>query len=73
MTNAIQYTTQYGDRWTDIADRAYGEFHRWPEIAKANPQLALVSVLTAGTDVWVPVIEAAVVQTSVVVGRPPWK
>ncbi len=72
MTTFIKYTAQQGDRWPDIAHKAYGEFHRWPDIAKANQHLALAAVLTAGTVVWVPVIDAAVA-APVVVGRPPWK
>ena len=69
----VKYTTQQGDRWPDIAHRAYGEFQRWPEIAAANPRLPLSATLAAGTAVWVPVIEATDVAQVVAVGRPPWK
>lgn len=70
--NAVKYTTQQGDTWPAIAHRAYGEFHRWTEIAAANPKLPLSATLAAGTIVWVPVVEA-IVSTSTQIGQPPWK
>ncbi len=68
----VKYTATQGDTWPAIAHKAYGEFHRWTEIAAANPQLPLSATLAAGTVVQVPVIPA-VVSASTEIGRPPWK
>ncbi len=66
------YIVQEYDRWDTIAHKAYGQPERWPEIARANPNIKLDALPTPGSVVWVPIIQAEQTVTTSA-GRPPWK
>ena len=67
-----KYVTQPLDRWADIAQLAWGQPEKWPEIAAANPAVALVTVFTPGTVIFVPIISTPANATTTV-GLPSWK
>lgn len=66
----ITHITSVGERWDLIAWNYYGDATLYSPIIMANPNLAISSVLPAGTQLSVPLLEVASVQTS---NLPPWK
>ena len=68
----IQYIVQPYDRWDSIAQKAYGEPHRWPEITAANPQVQLAAMPAPGTKLWVPIIELPKAADATA-GLPSWR
>lgn len=65
-----EYTTQKGDTWSGIADKAYGDVTRMKEIIEANPYATAAPVLEAGVTIRVPVTEKKSIDKS---NLPPWK
>lgn len=70
MAEFTEYITIEGDRWDTVAYKAYGDPMLYPTIAAANSDVPLNAVLTAGTKLMVPVLEAVELDTNLL---PPWK
>lgn len=69
MTYVI-VTTKEGDRWDLIAWRCYGDAQRIEPIITANPRIPIRTVLPAGLQVRVPVLDAPAADAAAL---PPWK
>lgn len=68
----VPYTTIEGDRWDNLAYRAYGDAVSYKIITDANPLVPLYDILPGGLDLQIPVIDTP--QTSLDKSLlPPWK
>ena len=65
-----EYRTVEGDRWDNIAFKAYGDASKSNLILKANPYLGRAAVLPGGLRLLIPVIEDQPLRTATL---PPWK
>lgn len=76
-----EYITKEGDRWDNIAYRAFGTCTNDVEIdgvmmnpidaiIQLNPDVPITDVLAAGIKLYVPIVEQNSVETSLL---PPWK
>lgn len=72
MAAQFTYTEAFdGERWDQVAQRAYGSAELAHLIWRANPEVGIVDRLDGGTVIKVPVLEAKPVETAEAV--PPWK
>lgn len=69
MSSLLIHTCNEHDRWDLIAYRYYGTIDEMGRIIDANPQLALSEGLTAGTTVFVPIIQKSQAKNQ---NLPPW-
>lgn len=69
MSSVLIHTCNEHDRWDLISHRYYGTPNEMGRIIDANPNLALVETLTAGTRVLVPIIAKSQAKNS---NLPPW-
>lgn len=69
MSSVLIHTCVEHDRWDLIAHRYYGTVDEIGRIIDANPQIALSETLTAGTQVFVPIIAKSQVKNN---NLPPW-
>lgn len=70
MAQYTTYTTLQNDRWDLIADKAFGDSTRYPEIIALNPGVAIDDILIGGMDLVVPIVESKPSQDFQL---PPWK
>jgi hypothetical protein len=68
----LQYTTLEGERWDNVAYKAYGNPGLSKILIEANPEVKISDVLTAGTILNIPVQEEVSVITAAEL-LPPWK
>lgn len=64
------YTTIEGERWSDIAFKAYGNALLYPQIIAANPLIGITDTLEGGLLLDIPVLEIAPTQY---LEKPFWK
>lgn len=72
MIQSINYTAKEGDRWDGLAWKFYGSIRSMNIIIEANPTIPLSTVLAAGTEIVVPIVDNtsdAVISNNL----PPWK
>lgn len=65
-------TTYDGERWDQVANRAYGDVTQMDTIINANPTVSVDDRLDGGIILTIPIIDVAIVNTSTT-GLPPWK
>jgi len=65
-----QYRTIEGDRWDTIAYKAYGDATQYMPIVQANKPLSITSILPAGIELNIPIIEEEDSPTGELL--PPW-
>lgn len=70
MTEFYSYITKDGDRWDLIAYKYYKNPTMYEEIIKANPNVPIEPILTAGINLKIPVLEES---TTIKFDLPPWK
>jgi hypothetical protein len=70
--NVIQVLTIEGERWCDIANKAYGKATMMNEIIKANPDVPLYDILPGGVVLNIPVLDKVEIKTDAEF-LPPWK
>ncbi len=70
MTEFYTYITKDKDRWDLISYKFYNDATLYENIIKANPNVAIKPVLTAGIKLKIPVIETTGEITS---DLPPWR
>jgi len=70
MSDYLRHTTAIGDRWDLLAERYYGDSLRYEPILRANPALAPLAVLPAGTEIVVPILEE---DEPTLAALPPWR
>ena len=70
MTEFYSYITKDGDRWDLIAYKYYKNPTMYEEIIKANPNVPIEPILTAGINLKIPVLEES---TTINFDLPPWK
>lgn len=70
--NVIQVTTMEGERWCDIAHKAYGKATMMNTIIKANPDVPLYDVLPGGIVLNIPIVDKVEIKTDAEL-LPPWK
>lgn len=70
MTEFYSYITKDGDRWDLIAYKYYKNPAMYEEIIKANPNVPIEPILTAGINLKIPVLEES---TTIKFDLPPWK
>jgi len=68
----IEYITTEGERWDNVAQKAYGNPGLFPIIIQANTDLPIVDRLAGGLLLRVPVIDEVEVKTDKEL-LPPWK
>lgn len=68
---ALRHITLDGERWDSLAWRYYGSANAFERILRANPDLAMHTVLPSGLTVWIPVVELENIVP--VEELPPWK
>lgn len=67
----VNYTTQAGDNWTNIAFKAFGDVQQTPLLLAANRNVGSPALLPPGLVLRVPVIaEADLLDPELL---PPWK
>lgn len=68
----IPYTTIEGDRWDNLANRAYGDPMLYGIITAANPYVPITDIIPGGTELVIPITAAGTsgVDSSLL---PPWK
>jgi len=68
----VPYQTQDGERWDNIADKAYGDPLKYPDLIALNIGVPVYDVFPAGINLIIPVIE---IEEAVVTLEelPPWK
>lgn len=66
----ITHLTTSGDRWDLLAWTYYGDPTQYAAIIAANPAVPISAVLTPGTALAIPLLQASQVQTA---NLPPWK
>jgi len=64
------YTTVEGERWADIAFKAYGNALLFPQIIAANPLASITDRLAGGLVLDIPVLEVA---PTIYLEKPFWK
>lgn len=72
MEKFTEHITTEGERWDNIAFRAYGDASALVRIIDANPSVAIHDVLPGGIRLRIPVISRATVTTETA-KLPPWK
>lgn len=72
MAVSTQYIVREGERWDDIAYRAYGKASLFHSIIEANPLVPITPRIKGGTVLNIPVLPEANVQTDKEL-LPPWK
>lgn len=70
-TSVIEHITIEGERWDQLAYRYYGDPGRVEPIIRANPDVAIVPILTSGIKLRIPVLAPTTSATTG--GLPPWK
>lgn len=70
--NIMQVVTFEGERWCDVAHRAYGKATMMNEIIKANPDVPLYDRLPGGINLNIPIVDKVQVKTNAE-ALPPWK
>lgn len=70
MTEFYSYITKDGDRWDLIAYKYYKNPSMYEEIIKANPNVPIEPILSAGINLKIPVLEE---NTTIKFDLPPWK
>jgi phage tail protein X len=70
MSRFTKYITVEGDRWDNIAYRAYGNANEVEALIFANPSVPITDVLPSGLELLVPIKDEPEVQQS---NLPPWK
>lgn len=70
MSRFTKYITVEGDRWDNIAYRAYGNPNEVEALIFANPSVPVTDVLPPGLELLVPIKDDPEVQQS---NLPPWK
>lgn len=72
MIQSINYTVKQGERWDSLAWKFYGSVKAMNILVENNPTIPLSTVLAAGTQIIVPILdntEEIVIKTNL----PPWK
>lgn len=72
MDKFTEYVTTEGERWDNIAWKAYGDANQMVRIIDANPTVAIYDVLPGGIRLSIPVISRPTVTTPAE-KLPPWK
>lgn len=67
-----QYTTIEGERWDNVAWKAYGNAAKVNEIIASNPDVQITDRIPAGTVLNIPIVEEEEVLTDLEL-LPPWK
>jgi phage tail protein X len=70
--SSLQYITNEGERWDNIAFAAYGDALKMAAIIDANPDVPLDTVFKAGTRLLIPILETSTETTDDSL-LPPWK
>ena len=65
------YTTEEGDRWDNIAFKAYGDAQQMPAIIAANRNLGIPESFAAGVKILVPILTENDLTSPD--NLPPWK
>lgn len=65
------YTTSGDETWPQIAQNAYGDPFRWPEILAANPRCKISEFPPRGHVLHIAIDETTVATTSATL--PPWR
>ena len=72
MIQSVNYTVKQGERWDALAWKFYGSVKAMNILIEANPSIPLSTVLPAGTQVVVPILDNT--SDSVISKNlPPWK
>ncbi len=70
-TAVLEYVTQEGDRWDNIAYAYYGDAMLYEPIIAANANAPIIPILPSGIRLYIPIIDDSdLVGTE---GLPPWK
>ena len=72
MSEVTQYIAKEGERWDQVAYKAYGRASLIKPIIEANPVVPITPRLAAGTVLVIPVIAETDVKTDAEL-LPPWK
>lgn len=70
MTEFYSYITKDGDRWDLIAYKYYKNPTMYEEIIKANPNVPIETILPAGINLKIPILEES---STIKFDLPPWK
>lgn len=70
MTEFYSYITKDGDRWDLIAYKYYKNPAMYEKIIKANPNVPIEPILSAGINLKIPVLEES---STIKFDLPPWK
>ncbi|HSA05720.1 MAG TPA: tail protein X [Candidatus Gastranaerophilales bacterium] len=70
MSDFYEYITKDSDRWDLIAYEFYSDATLYESIIKANPDIPITPILTAGIKLKIPVIEN---NDQIQFELPPWK
>lgn len=70
MSSYTEIILKEDTRWDTVSYQVYGTVDRIPDIAEANPTVALDVLIPAGTRLYIPVVEQAALNTELL---PPWK
>lgn len=70
-SETLTHIVSDGETWDQLAYRYYGDANAFEPIIRANPHVPIRPVLTPGTELAIPVMEAPTVASSP--GNPPWR
>lgn len=69
----IEHVTVEGERWDQIADRYYGAPLGYEAIVRANPAVAITTLLPSGLVLRIPLLRDEDVELLLEEDLPPWK
>lgn len=64
------YTTQTGERWDTVAEKAYGDSRKYSDIIRANPTVPITTIIPANTVLNIPILPEPIIDENLL---PPWK
>lgn len=73
MADYVRHIATEGERWDHIALKYYGNPLTVGPIIMANPVIPITARIPAGTEVLIPVLEAADPAAAVASDLPPWR
>jgi phage tail protein X len=72
VSDLFEYITKEGERFDQVAYKAYGKSTLVTTIIQANPKVPIVPKLPAGVVLYIPVLDEVSVKTDKEL-LPPWK